>query len=114
MTIRKMRFAATLLTMWFAAGTASANFVLSKGLSSNSNGQVTASYGNADITFFNLFVDMLDANGNSQCAATNTCYTPNSSGTSLTSRTFGSGEFMVSFQAMQPSGALNVPAPSTG
>src|SRR5260370_1523893 len=47
MTIRKMRFAATLLTMWFAAGTASANFVLSKGLSSNTNGQVTASYGNA-------------------------------------------------------------------
>ena len=103
-----MRLAAPLLSIWFAAGTASADIVFSRGLNTNSNGQVTASYGNADSTFFDVFVDIQNADGSSRCVPTAPCVPagpPNSP--SLTSRTFSSGQFLVSFQAMIPAGPLN-------
>ena len=74
-----MRFAAPLLVMCFAAGTASADVVFSRGLSANSKGQVTATFGTADTTFFDVFVDILNADGSSRCTADNVSVPPRSS-----------------------------------
>src|SRR5437870_2684681 len=95
--------------LWLAAGSGLANIVQATGLSTNADGQVTAHYFPGDpILPFDLFVDILNADGSSRCQPIDPCFPINSSGTSLKSRQFDSGQFQVLFQAMMNGSPLIV------
>ena len=105
----RMRSAALLLALCFAAGSARADILLSTGLRSNHSGQITANYVSANNSFFDVFIDVQDANGNSFCIPTDPCFPPNPDRqTTETSRQLDASYFKLSFQALMNGNPITV------
>src|SRR5437899_12853261 len=94
-TMQVLKFVAVLLgALSLAAGLATANIVQATALSTNSTGQVNATFQTGN-SFFDVFVDILDADGNSRCQPTDPCFPVNSAGPSLKSGELDTGPFQV-------------------